>query len=778
LAATDGGENRARNVLVWGDARFVKTDGKEILLSSLTPKVLAGDVYRDRRVGGEPLKILRTSYAHGFGSTAPCLMGFDVPEGVSRVYIKAGIDLAVDPHTTTKPDSAVPADAPKVEFVVFTEKPTIDFLKKPFNTTQHYGLAAAQASLKDLKVADGLEVSLFACEPMVRNPTDMDIDARGRVWVCEAVNYRSTFQPWGVLRPAGDRIVILEDTDGNGMADKETTFYQGGDINTPLGICVLGNKAIVSKSPNVFVLTDTDGDGRADKKEILFTGISGDDHDHGVHAFVFGPDGKLYFNFGNESKQLKRPDGSPVLDIEGREVAAVGKPFRNGMVLRCNVDGSDVEVLGYNFRNPYEATVDSFGTVWQSDNDDDGNRAVRLNYIMEHGNFGFYDELTGASWTQKRSNMEAETPLRHWHQNDPGVVPNLLLTGAGAPTGITIYEGKLLPRAFQNQMILCDAGTRLVRSYPVRANAAGYIAESIDILTSSDAWFRPSDVCVAPDGSLYVADWNDAGVGGHNMADRELATMTGRVYRVAPKGSTPQRVEYKFDTAEQCVDALHSPNNAARYLAWTKLHEMQGKTEKELLRDWRGNDERLRARALELLARIPGKESKYVEQGLKDQNSDIRITALRIAKALKLDVLSYVGKLVRDSNAQVRRECAVALNHQTSEAAAILWAQLAQQHDGQDRWYLEALGIGCDGNAEKFFAAWLNKIGNKWNTPAGRDIIWRSRAPSSAQFLAKIIADPNTPDAERARYFRAFDFIPSCPEKERALTSLVNVAAN
>ncbi|MGZ4963139.1 MAG: PVC-type heme-binding CxxCH protein, partial [Limisphaerales bacterium] len=739
LAATDGGEKRAKNLLVWGDPKLIRADGSEIVLSELTPTVIAGEVYRNTSVDGKTLKILKKTYGHGFGTTAPCLMGFKLPGQFTRLYIKAGIDLAVDPHTTTNPSSEVPADAPKVEFVVFTERPEAAFLKKPFDTTQKYGLAAAQTSLKDFKVADGLAVSLFACEPMVRNPTDMDIDAQGRVWVCEGVNYRSTFQPWGVIRAAGDRIVVLEDTDGNGMADKETTFYQGPEINSALGICVLGNKAIVSCSPNVFVFTDTDGDGRADKKKILFSGIGGVDHDHGVHAFTFGPDGKLYFNFGNESKQLKRPDGSPVLDIEGREVTAKGKPFRNGMVLRCNLDGSEVEVLGYNFRNPYEAAVDSFGTVWQSDNDDDGSKAVKINYVMEHGNFGFYDELTGAGWGQKRSNMEEEIPLRHWHQNDPGVIPNLLITGAGAPTGITIYEGKLLPKAFQNQMLHCDAGTRVVRSFPVQPHGAGYKAEAVDILSSSDAWFRPADVCVAPDGSIYVADWNDAGVGGHNMADRELATMTGRIYRVAPKGNKPTRVKYEFNTAAQCMDALRSPNNAARYLAWTKLHEMEGKAEKALLSDWRGKDQRLRARALHLLARIPGKQEKYVKQGLSDSNPDIRIAALRIARSLKMDVIPYVQKLVTDPNAQIRRECAIALRHNNSDRVAELWAQLAQQHDGKDRWYLEALGIGADGNEEKFFAAWLKNAGNEWNTAAGRDIIWRSRAPSSAAYLAKII---------------------------------------
>src|SRR5436309_15135471 len=202
------------------------------------------------------------------------------------------------------------------------------------------GPEAARESVKKFTVADGLAVSLFASEPMVRNPTDMDIDARGRVWIAEGANYRSTFQRWGILEPAGDRIVILEDTNGDGVADKETVFYQDPSINAALGICVLGNKVIVSDSPRVFVLTDTDGDGTADKRELLFTGISGKDHDHGVHAFVFGPDGKLYFNFGNEGKQLRYPtvklkeiplhgviskediasNSEPVVDLDGSEV--------------------------------------------------------------------------------------------------------------------------------------------------------------------------------------------------------------------------------------------------------------------------------------------------------------------------------------------------------------------------------------------------------------------------------------------------------------------------
>ncbi|HEU0039067.1 MAG TPA: PVC-type heme-binding CxxCH protein, partial [Verrucomicrobiae bacterium] len=219
----------------------------------------------------------------------------------------------------------------------------------------------AANEVEQLSVAEGLQAWLFASEPMLRNPTDMDIDERGRVWVVEGVNYRSTFQKWGILQPAGDRIVILEDTNRDGLADKETVFYQDPSINAALGICVLGNKVIVSDSPNVFILTDTDGDGKADQRELLFTGIGGVDHDHGVHAFVFGPDGKLYFNMGNESKQLAYPltrevplhgavrsvPSRPVIDLAGNEVKSQGKPYRMGMVFRCNPDGSEVETLAW-----------------------------------------------------------------------------------------------------------------------------------------------------------------------------------------------------------------------------------------------------------------------------------------------------------------------------------------------------------------------------------------------------------------------------------------------
>ena len=128
-------------------------------------------------------------------------------------------------------------------------------------------------------------------------------------------------------------------------------------------------------------------------------------------------------------------------------------------------------------------------------------------------------------------------------------MPNLLQTGAGSPTGMVVYEGSLLPAEFRNQIIHSDAGPNVVRSYPVQKNGAGYTAEIINILKGEkDQWFRPADVCIAPDGSLIIADWYDVGVGGHQAGDQ----VRGRIYRVAPTASAYTITKEDYTTARRC----------------------------------------------------------------------------------------------------------------------------------------------------------------------------------------------------------------------------------
>ncbi|QNF33578.1 PQQ-dependent sugar dehydrogenase [Adhaeribacter swui] len=640
-------------------------------------------------------------------------------------------------------------------------------------STNIYKIRPADDDLtKGFEVANGLEVKTFAQEPSLRNPTNMDIDAKGRVWVCEGVNYRPKLNPKNKTQEEGERILILEDTDGDGKADKEKVFYQGNDVNSALGIAVLGNKVIVSVSPNVFVFTDTDGDDKADKKELLFTGIGGEQHDHAVHAFTFGPDGKLYFNFGNEGQQIKDKDGNPLKDREGNEIANNGKPYRQGMVFRCDMDGSNIEVLGHNFRNNYEVAVDSYGTLWQSDNDDDGNRGVRINYVMPYGNYGYQDQMTGASWQSPRTNMEEEIPLRHWHLNDPGVVPNLLQTGAGSPTGMVLYEGNLLPSQFQGQMIHSDAGPNVVRAYPVQNDGAGYKAEIVNILkTKEDKWFRPSDVTIAPDGSLFVSDWYDPGVGGHQVGDLEK----GRIFRLAPPGTAYTVPKFDLSNPAGAAEALKSPNLATRYLAYEKLQGWGKKSEKVLAKMFNSDSNpRFRARAFWLLSKLDKKGKKYIDAAVNDSDANIRMAGIRAAEELKMNTIPILTKLAKDPSPQVRREVAVNLRFNKSPEAAQIWTTLANQYDGQDRWYLEALGIGADLQWDTFFANWQKQGNRDLSNKANRDIIWRARTPEALKMLPTVIVQASVNEKERPRYFRAFDFYPEDDAKQQILIGLLN----
>ncbi|MBI2804713.1 MAG: c-type cytochrome [Planctomycetes bacterium] len=652
--------------------------------------------------------------------------------------------------------------------------------KRPVSAIPAQGAIHDPANaVKNLDVHPQLQATLFASEPKITNPTNLDIDHRGRIWICDVMNYRGN----NGRRPEGDRILILEDTDGDGVADTVKTFYQGRDIDSAMGICVLGNKVIVSASPNVFVFHFDEND-KVTKKELLFTKTGIPQHDHSAHSFVFGPDGRLYWNFGNTGNSVHDKNGKPVIDIHGNVVNNSGKPYRQGMVFRCELDGSNFDVLGHNFRNNYEVAVDSFGTLWQSDNDDDGNRGVRINYVMEYGNFGYVDEITGAGWQAKRTNMEKEIPLRHWHLNDPGVVPNLLQTYQGSPTGICVYEGDLLRRfltgaarngkstsrdregAEETQIIHCDAGPSIVRCYPAVPDGAGYkVPKIVNILDGAkkNQWFRPADVCVAPDGSIFVTDWYDPGVGGHQQRDIDR----GRVFRVAPPGVKYNVAKYTFDTIEGNIEALKSPNNATRYIAWTNLHKAGAKAEPALLKLYESKIPHERARALWILGRIEGKGRHYFEKASNDLDPNIRVVAIRLGRQVKVDPLSLaLLGLARDmgdkeganKNWAGLRERAIALRGQKHKEMGLQWSILATQGFRQDRWYLEALGIGADGNWDSVLDTVLKggQLGEFNETY--RNIVWRSRGTRTPELLASIITSKATNASELPRFFRAFDF--------------------
>jgi len=301
---------------------------------------------------------------------------------------------------------------------------------------------------------------------------------------------------------------------------------------------------------------------------------------------------------------------------------------------------------------------------------------------------------------------------------------------------------------------------------------AGYKAEIRNILTgTTDKWFRPSDVKVAPDGSMIVADWYDPGVGGHGMGDLDR----GRLFRILPgkHGGKYNVPKFDFESTKGAIEALKNPNYAVRYLAWQALNKKGAAAKADLQQLAKSKNPIYRARALWLLGRIEGNGPSTVKQAVADPDPNLRIVGIRLARQLKLGVVR-MSDLANDPSPQVRRELAVALRHSTSPQMAEVWAQLALKHDGKDRWYLEALGIGSDQNADACFAAWLDKVGNDWNTPAGHDIIWRSRADAAADYLVKILQQPKITEAQQNRLMRAFDFHEG-DRKDAALKSLLGL---
>jgi putative membrane-bound dehydrogenase-like protein len=413
-------------------------------------------------------------------------------------------------------------------------------------------------ALATMTAGAGLQVELFAAEPMLVNPTSIDVDDVGRVWVAEAVNYRRVNFNRPLLRKEGDRIVVLTDTDGDGKADTSTVFYQGKELYGPLSVLAIpqvkdgkkaGYRVLVAQSPDILEFADADGDLKADGPPKKFlTGFLGFDHDHGVHGLHMGPDGKLYFTVGDQGvKNLQSADG------KGRKFSSNNTDIQGGTVWRCDMDGKNLELIAHNFRNNYEAAVDSFGEIWCSDNDDDGNQQTRICFVMPGGNYGYFPRGAGQT---------------HWHEEQPGIVQKTLRTGFGSPTGMQIYEGQLLPKQYHDTILHTDAGPRELRAFTRKPKGAGYELDKTLMLTSTDSWFRPSDVCVAPDGSVFVADWYDPGVGGHGMGDH----TRGRIYRVTPAGHKGYAVpKLNLSSPEGLAAATTSPNLDSRAAAHAYL---------------------------------------------------------------------------------------------------------------------------------------------------------------------------------------------------------------
>jgi putative heme-binding domain-containing protein len=370
-------------------------------------------------------------------------------------------------------------------------------------------------------VADGFEVNLWAADPMMAKPIQMNFDAQGRLWIASSEVYPQ-------IKPgqaATDKILVLEDTNHDGQADKTTVFADG--LLIPTGIAPGDGGAYVANSTDLVHLRDTDGDGKADESRIVLSGFGTEDTHHLLHTLRWGPDGCLYMNQSIYiHSHVETPYGV--------------KRLNGGGIWRFRPETQQLDVLCYGFVNPWGHHFDRWGRNFATD----GAYGEGINYVFPGA---VYVTAPGA----KR-------------------LVNGLNPGSPKHCGLEIASGRHLPADWQGAMLTNDFRAHRVCRFTVTEDPSGFSSrQEVELIKSNHVAFRPIDVKMGPDGAIYIADWYNPIIqhGEVDFRDPRRDHVHGRIWRVTAKGRPTLRLPDLVNAPTPALlEHLKAPEE------WVRLH--------------------------------------------------------------------------------------------------------------------------------------------------------------------------------------------------------------
>ncbi len=414
----------------------------------------------------------------------------------------------------------------------------------------------AEQAFSGFKVPAGLKVEVVAAEPLLANPVAFFIDNRGRFFVCEtfrqttAIADNRNHAEWLdddlaaqtvadrlayihkhlkekaiEYTQQDDRIRLLEDTNGDGKLDKASVFAAGFnriEEGTGAGVLVRGDDVYYTNIPNLWRLRDQDKDGKADERTALHTGygVRFAFRGHDMHGLILGPDGRLYFSIGDRGFNVKTQEGKQIVHPQC------------GAVLRCELDGSNLEVFATGLRNPQELAFDDYGNLFTGDNNSDSGDQARWVYVVQGGESGWRMEY---QYLPDRGPFNREKIWHPFHEGQPAYIVPPVTNLASGPSGLAFYPGTGLPEHYKQRFFLVDfRGTPAnsgVRTFRVKPKGAGF-----EVTDAEETLWRvlATDVDFGPDGGVYLTDW----VNGWNGEGK------GRIYRYSsPEVSASAEVQ-------------------------------------------------------------------------------------------------------------------------------------------------------------------------------------------------------------------------------------------